>query len=577
MSKAQAQITISSLFDGETPVSLSLRSGGDTLQHNTDQPVPMIAEGWQGGQKLSDQELLALGTLRWYRDHGESPAAEGLTFSVKPSEAKHVEVRLERDGETASGNPVTFTGSGPVKRLGLRLAEAEPVETVQLQAEGGNCFVNEGWRQQASTAVLSAYCPLHFETADSQYTFYNLNNAWNCMVYAYEADGTMVGRISGAKRSHSTVQRTSFTLGGGNQNYEAISYLVLRYYNTGSPVEATDIEADSRIMLLPGGYDESIQGQYEPYQTGAYEIPLPEPVQSGTVDLLPLLRSAISARPWPKTLRADAGSLELIAASETLAWAEQSLASVYDGAPGEPGEDGRSSYLHVKYSDDGGATFTGNNGEDLGAWIGTCVDFEQTDPGEVTAYTWKRFADDTELRGLLDYVEEHCDRLEQSLHQDYVAVSDFGSYREEIDLSVEATARRVVESYEYQEAIAAVAERCGGLDSALTRLSGQIRRGLITDPETGETALGIAISQQLSFTGATVEREGLRYYELSPGSTLGLYTATGWQFWISGSKRGWFDSADGMLHVTNLAADSSLRLGGDWLLTADGGLGIRKL
>ena len=205
------------------------------------------------------------------------------------------------------------------------------------------------------------------------------------------------------------------------------------------------------------------------------------------------------------------------------------------------------------------------------------MDFEQTDPGEVTAYTWKRFADDTELRGLLDYVEEHCDRLEQSLHQDYVAVSDFGSYREEIDLSVEATARRVVESYEYQEAIAAVAERCGGLDSALTRLSGQIRRGLITDPETGETALGIAISQQLSFTGATVEREGLRYYELSPGSTLGLYTATGWQFWINGSKRGWFDSADGMLHVTNLAADSSLRLGGDWLLTADGGLGIRKL
>ena len=74
-----------------------------------------------------------------------------------------------------------------------------------------------------------------------------------------------------------------------------------------------------------------------------------------------------------------------------------------------------------------------------------------------------------------------------------------------------------------------------------------------------------------------MEREGLRYYELSPGSTLGLYTATGWQFWISGSKRGWFDSADGMLHVTNLAADSSLRLGGDWLLTADGGLGIRKL
>ena len=31
------------------------------------------------------------------------------------------------------------------------------------------------------------------------------------------------------------------------------------------------------------------------------------------------------------------------------------------------GEDGKTSYLHIKYSNDGGVTFTGNNGEDPGA------------------------------------------------------------------------------------------------------------------------------------------------------------------------------------------------------------------
>ncbi len=37
------------------------------------------------------------------------------------------------------------------------------------------------------------------------------------------------------------------------------------------------------------------------------------------------------------------------------------------------GADGKTSYLHIKYSNDGGKTFTGNSGEDIGAYIGTCA------------------------------------------------------------------------------------------------------------------------------------------------------------------------------------------------------------
>jgi hypothetical protein len=111
----------------------------------------------------------------------------------------------------------------------------------------------------------------------------------------------------------------------------------------------------------------------------------------------------------------------------------------------------------------------------------------------------------------------------------------------------------------------------------MTAIRGEIRRGLITDPESGETAMGIAISEELSFTGVEHTEAGLTYYELTPGQTLGLYTATGWQFWINGSKRGWFDSRDGMLHVANLAVETSLMLGGGWLITASGGFGIRYM
>lgn len=61
-----------------------------------------------------------------------------------------------------------------------------------------------------------------------------------------------------------------------------------------------------------------------------------------------------------------------------------------DGVPGEPGTDGKSSYLHIKYSNDGGATFTASNGEAVGDWIGTYVDFTLTDSNSPTAYTWNK-------------------------------------------------------------------------------------------------------------------------------------------------------------------------------------------
>jgi phage minor structural protein len=60
-----------------------------------------------------------------------------------------------------------------------------------------------------------------------------------------------------------------------------------------------------------------------------------------------------------------------------------------DGIPGEPGADGQTSYLHIKYSDDG-VNFTANNGEDVGAWIGTYVDFVQEDSNTFSDYTWNK-------------------------------------------------------------------------------------------------------------------------------------------------------------------------------------------
>lgn len=59
-----------------------------------------------------------------------------------------------------------------------------------------------------------------------------------------------------------------------------------------------------------------------------------------------------------------------------------------NGTPGTPGADGKTPYFHVKYSNDGGKTFTDNNGEKAGSYIGTYTDHIEKDSNIVSDYTW---------------------------------------------------------------------------------------------------------------------------------------------------------------------------------------------
>ena len=58
------------------------------------------------------------------------------------------------------------------------------------------------------------------------------------------------------------------------------------------------------------------------------------------------------------------------------------------GIPGTNGTNGKTSYLHIKYSNDGGASFTANGGETPGKYIGQYVDFVQDDSTNPSDYTW---------------------------------------------------------------------------------------------------------------------------------------------------------------------------------------------
>lgn len=68
----------------------------------------------------------------------------------------------------------------------------------------------------------------------------------------------------------------------------------------------------------------------------------------------------------------------------------ESTQQVNDGVDGtaQKGEKGDTTYFHVKYSDDGGVTFTGNEGEDVGKWLGSYTDTTLKDSTNVGDYKW---------------------------------------------------------------------------------------------------------------------------------------------------------------------------------------------
>ena len=59
------------------------------------------------------------------------------------------------------------------------------------------------------------------------------------------------------------------------------------------------------------------------------------------------------------------------------------------GIAGTDGADGSTAYLHIKYSNDGGTTFTANSGETPGDYIGQYTDHTSADSLSPSAYAWK--------------------------------------------------------------------------------------------------------------------------------------------------------------------------------------------
>lgn len=119
-----------------------------------------------------------------------------------------------------------------------------------------------------------------------------------------------------------------------------------------------------------------------------------------------------------------------------------------NGSAGQNGADGKSSYLHIKYSDDG-TTFTADNGETVGRYRGELVDNNPTDSTTFNDYTWYDMAliVDEELNNIREEVQTNLTSIQQSMEEitmtaleDYVSKSEFETYQETVSTEFVQTA-----------------------------------------------------------------------------------------------------------------------------------------
>lgn len=115
-------------------------------------------------------------------------------------------------------------------------------------------------------------------------------------------------------------------------------------------------------------------------------------------------------------------------------WSNIKGADGKNGSAGQAGVDGRTSYLHIKYSEDG-TTFTPAEdeyelGEKPSAYVGQYVDFNKADSTNFEDYKWYKFTEDIDHE--LNNMKNSIDETKTKLKNDYLTTEQIESKTENL-------------------------------------------------------------------------------------------------------------------------------------------------
>lgn len=170
-----------------------------------------------------------------------------------------------------------------------------------------------------------------------------------------------------------------------------------------------------------------------------------------------------------------------------------------------------------------------------------------------------------------DTVHAEMDVLEASLSSTYVAQSTFGTFSEEINSQISATAERVEQNIQYQ---ATLEDTFRGVSDAFDQYKietgGYIKQGII-GYDGAIPIIGIAIGQDIKVTG-TDSKDGKEYEIIDTSSNMSVWTPEKLAFYVNGMEAAYV--SNGAFYVADMYVLSRLFLN-NWQISTNRGLTIK--
>lgn len=164
------------------------------------------------------------------------------------------------------------------------------------------------------------------------------------------------------------------------------------------------------------------------------------------------------------------------------------------------------------------------------------------------------------LRSLIiktsDTVEAEMQALRQTLESNYVAQSEFGTYQEQAQNRLEATANGIVQNYTYTAETTPLQEGMVSFSSYIAQTKAYIKTGLLY-VESGIPIYGVAVGQDLQTASYTVD--GQTVEGITKGAAMATFTSQELSFWHQGTKIAWMSNQE--LHISHAVAVKTFTVG----------------
>lgn len=172
----------------------------------------------------------------------------------------------------------------------------------------------------------------------------------------------------------------------------------------------------------------------------------------------------------------------------------------------------------------------------------------------------------SELKSLIiknaNEVNAEIEEITHSLESNYVAVSDFGTFQENIKSEVSETASAIQTKIDTRSEI---------FGQYMSTTQGYIRQGIVGH-EGMTPIIGIAIGQKITVTGEKETYKGIEYDTIDTTDNMSVWTKDKLSFYVSGSEVAYF--ANDALTVNKIST-GSMEINSDWSIDASNGLAFK--